>query len=815
MKRVAAGVVAGLSLLAVLAFAAFFALPPLLDSNAIKGQIARIIQEKTGHPLIIDGDLRFSFFPSVTITIGHAHVDNPDGFSQSSMVVFRGAELTVDGFGLMLGHLDVVELAIDDLDVALERREDGIVNWSDGPGNLIDSTLLPQLGELAGIGSSDDGLTLQIGLSGMAAVSMGGVNLNGAKISWNDRKKGQHYSLENIAVVSRSLGGGMTGLELNGNWKWLPTDIQGRVSLNYEIHGPGDILKLSDVHLFLSSQSQQALLRESECRVTTGITWDIQGRRIAFNELEVGATGWFTQYALRDLDMVLKGAAEWDLNKASVTMANARLALKARSDDLPPTGVGFLIRSGLEWEKKTGIVTLSGLSAEGPANMRFKGDLVVQGIADGLSNMAVKGQVTTERFDPKALFVAMGQQLPHIIQTDEFSQGTVSASFQADAHGIFADPVQIVVDDTHMEGNFSWYHQDLPKVRFDISFDQVDVDRYWDLFVGVGDLPDNKPLAAMLVPEFSLAGLLRWLPGDLDLVGSLRGKQMQVSGATLADLALQMKAADGVLTLDPFQFGLYQGEWKQKIRVDNAHGDPRLLVEKEMKGVQMQPFLTAIAGVDWLTGTMDLSGQVETSGGDFTAARKNMKGSYWLGVKNGGFHGIDLTGTIRDIAAVVDGRKRQKGDGESAVAATLVSELTATARVGEGRVINSDLLAVSDSVVIKGKGELDLVAMTVDYTLSADAQAALKGMEIPYWDSLDGVVLPIHVVGPLKLLNKPTIGDPQLTRSLMAARQNHQSGGIRFGGQPFADLSQLPPVADDIQRNRHPMTRWKRGLFPP
>ncbi|MEO5327876.1 MAG: AsmA family protein [Magnetococcus sp. THC-1_WYH] len=815
MKRIAVRVVAGLALLAVLVFTALFAVPPVLDSNAIKGQIARIIQEKTGHPLIIDGDLRFSFFPSVTITIGHAHVDNPDGFSQSSMVVFRGAELTVSGFGLMLGHLDVVELAIDDLEVALERREDGIVNWSDGPGSLIDSTLLPELGELAGIASSDDGLTLQIGLSGMAAVSMGGVNLSGAKISWNDRKKGQQYSLENIAVVSRSLGGGVTGLELNGHWKWLSADTQGRVSLNYEIHGLGDRLKLNDVHLFLSSQSQQALLRESECRVTTGIIWDMKGGHLAFNELEVGATGWFTQYSLRDLDMVLKGAAEWDLNKASVTMANARLALKARSDDLPPTGISFLIRSGLAWERKTGNVTLSGLHAEGPANMRLKGDLVVQGIADGLSHIGVKGQVATEPFDPKALFVAMGQQLPHVIQTDELSQGAVSANFQADAQGIVADSIQVAVDDTHMEGNFSWRHQDLPEIRFDLSFDQVNMDRYWDLLAGAGNVPDHQPLAAMLLPEFSLAGLLRWLPGDWDLDGSLRGQQMQVSGANLADLNLHMNAAGGVLTLDPFQFALYQGAWKQKIRVDHARGDPRLLVEKEMKGVQLQPFLAAMAGVDWLTGTMDLSGQVETSGRDFASARKNLKGSYWLGVKNGGLHGIDLTGTIRDIAATVDGRKPQKDDENKEVATTVVSELTATVRVGEGRVVNSDLLAVSDSVVVKGQGEADLLEMTVDYTFSADAQAALKGMDIPYWDRLEGVVLPIHVVGPLKLLNKPTIGDPQLTRSLMAARQNHQSGGIRFGGQPFADVSQLPPVADDIQRNRHPMTRFKRGLFPP
>ncbi|MBF0347646.1 MAG: AsmA family protein [Magnetococcales bacterium] len=813
MNRLATGIVIGLTLTALLTVIIFIGFPALLDSNVIKGKIAQIIREKTGRPLVIDGALTFSFFPDVKIHIGPAHLDNPEGSDPASMATFHSATLVVRGLGLLFGRLDLVELYVDNLEITLEQSADGVADSPD-PGTLSGVASWHQLEEwmVKGVSSEEDRRTLRIALSGLAAVSIGKVQLQNARIHWRDRKKMVDYSLDNVFVVSHSLGGGAMGIELSGNWNWLPVDTHGRVMLNYEVRDQGNHFEMADIHLLLTSQSDKVSLREAELRLATNLTLDFDDHMIVASDMEMGVTGWFTQYSLRDLEMILKGTAQWDIAKAVGTLADNRLTVKVHADDLPPAGMHFFMRSGLEWQAQTGAVTLNGIHLEGPADTRIQGNLVLQGLQEGLRQVVAKGHLVTEPFDPKALLVAMGLQLPRILGNEVLAKSVLVGDFQADVHGVTIDPLQIDLDSTHVDGNFSWRRSDRSEIKFDVALDQLEIDRYWDLVAISDGLPENKPLVAMLIPEISLAGLFGRLPEHLDLQGTLNARQMQISGAALDAVKLGVEMGDGVLNLDPFQFTLYQGDWKQKIQIQQRGDDSRLMVEKEMKGIQIQPFFNTIAGVAWLSGTMDLSGQVETSGNDYVSARKNLKGSYWLGMKNGAFQGIDLTQSIRNMALAIEGRPVQAATGDPV---TAFSELTATARVGQGRLINSDLLAVSPSSVIKGKGEADLVGMTVDYTFSADAQAALKGMDIAYWDQLEGVVLPIHVVGPLNMLKKPHVGEPQLTRRFIAARQNKEKGGgFLQGPKSYSEAPPFIPMADAVQRNRRPMSRWKHGLFP-
>ncbi|MBF0422212.1 MAG: AsmA family protein [Magnetococcales bacterium] len=816
-KRIVSGVIAGLVLTAILVVVAYLVLPAALDSGVVKGKIAQVFKQKTGYPLTIKGDLKFSFLPDTTITLGRSYIENPSGFSQPHLADFEGATMVVRGIGLLLGQLDIRELSVDNLEVTLERKVDGSTNWP----NLSESLSMIALGHKpeTELDDTEDSLAIQVGLSGFSAIARGGIQLQGAKFHWHDYKKDASYSLENFSVVSRSLSNDAAELELNGNWKWHNDAIHGRISLDYNVHKNGNLLELKNTHLSLSSQSDRFFLREAECRMTSDVSLDMKRRNITLHDLEWGITGWFTRYALRDLDVVVKGTTEWDIDAAKGTMTDARLTFKIHSDDLPPAGLNVRLRSALTWQALPDLLTLSNLQADGPADTRLQGDLVLQGLLEGVTAINAQGNLRTQPFDPKALFVALGQPLPRAMDAQQSFKGSVEATFQANKDGVRADHFLINLDAaTRVEGNGSWQRAQHPEARFALSLDGIDLDRYWNLVEGGSRYPEAKPLTAMLVPEISLAGLLGRWPKDLSIEGSLTGGQVRVSGATLEDFQLHMKGQDGVLTLDPFRFRLYQGEWKQKIQVDNHGSDPKLLVEKEMKGIQLQPFLSAIAGVNWLSGTMDLSGQVETSGKDFASARKNLKGSYWLGMKNAALQGIDLTESIRQIAFAVDGRPvvapvdDPVNDG---TAKTTITELTATARASQGRLTNSDLLAISHSAVIKGKGEADLVNMTVDYTFTADAQAALKGMDFPYWDQLEGAVLPIHVVGPFTLLKKPSIGEPLLTRRLIAARQNHQLGTNLPGDQNFiGEGPPFNPMVDAAQRNRRPMTRWSRGLFP-
>ncbi|MBF0108519.1 MAG: AsmA family protein [Magnetococcales bacterium] len=818
MNRKQATIVIGLSLTAVVVIVLHAALPSFLDSQFIKEQIARLIREKTGRPMVIEGNLTFSFFPNVEIHLGPSRFQAAEGTASGPEAAFESAILVVRGTGLLLGRLDVVELALEDLRITLERGADGITRWPD-LGSIVGKTSWGRLRELAS-GHGSDGepdSDIRTALSGLAAISMGKLQVEGARIHWRDRHRDIDHLLENVSILSHPLDGGGTGIEVSGNWKRSPIDAWGRVLLDYQVHEDGDTLEMANVHLVVTSHSEKIFLRESELRFTAGIDLDFGKRRVEAKDLELVLTGWFTDGSLRDMKTVVKGTALWEVDSATGTMDNVRLTSTVHTDELPPAGLNLSLRSAVTWREKEGVLNLSRMSLQGPADIRLAGDLDLRGLRNGWDDVTLSGSLASELFDPKALFLSLGQKLPRVFSQDLFAKGKFHGSFKADRQGIVLEPLHLDLDDTQMEGRLNWSRGTHDAVDFQLSMNHVDVDRYWDPMAPGNKLPENKPLAVLLIPEIALSGLLQRLPDDLRLKGILEGKKVRLSGAEVENFTLGMALEDRLLNLEPFQFGLYDGNWKQKVQIDGRGDETRMLVEKEMKGIQIQPFFKTIAGVDWLSGIMDLSGRVETSGNDSVSSRKNLKGSYWLGMKNGAFHGLDLTRSIRDLVAGIEGRPIQAAPVREGVddPVTSFSELTATARVGQGRLLNSDLLAVSNSSVIKGKGEVDLLALTVDYTFQADAQAALKGMDVPYWDRLEGAVLPISIVGPLSLSKKPQIGEPQLTRKILAARQNQNNNGAPLPApNPFIDAPPFVPMAESGPRNRHPMSRFKRGLFP-
>ena len=63
--------VGGVVVLVLLALAVVVA---TFDPNKYKSELSRVVKEKTGRTLAIEGKIGLSFFPSIGVEIGRAHV---------------------------------------------------------------------------------------------------------------------------------------------------------------------------------------------------------------------------------------------------------------------------------------------------------------------------------------------------------------------------------------------------------------------------------------------------------------------------------------------------------------------------------------------------------------------------------------------------------------------------------------------------------------------------------------------------------------------------------------------------------------------
>ena len=118
-------------ILAVLALlvAALFLVPPFLDWERLKPEIAERVEAATGRRLWIDGEISVSLLPAPTLTLANLRLANLPGARAPDMARIESIDLALALGPLLGGEIAVTSLALTAPVVELERLADGRPNW--------------------------------------------------------------------------------------------------------------------------------------------------------------------------------------------------------------------------------------------------------------------------------------------------------------------------------------------------------------------------------------------------------------------------------------------------------------------------------------------------------------------------------------------------------------------------------------------------------------------------------------------------------------------------------------------------------------
>ena len=103
----------------------------VVDPNAYKDRIEVAVEEETGRPLTLEGDLKLSFFPWLAIELGPAQLGQPPGFEGGPFLVVDKAQVGVKLIPLLSKRLEVSRLGLEGMKVQLVKNADGRTNWED------------------------------------------------------------------------------------------------------------------------------------------------------------------------------------------------------------------------------------------------------------------------------------------------------------------------------------------------------------------------------------------------------------------------------------------------------------------------------------------------------------------------------------------------------------------------------------------------------------------------------------------------------------------------------------------------------------
>ncbi|EKE67291.1 AsmA family protein [Gallaecimonas xiamenensis] len=154
--------------LVVLVIGALIAFILTIDPNSYKGEIQKAVADNTGRELRLDGDLSWTFFPSVGLAIEKAALSEPDGFAKGTTAEIGQAKVSVKLLPLLSGSAEVDGLSLANV----------VVNLKPADPAKAQEPQTPQPGQAAGAPD----------LSALQKVNLGSISLTNIQVNLLDAK---------------------------------------------------------------------------------------------------------------------------------------------------------------------------------------------------------------------------------------------------------------------------------------------------------------------------------------------------------------------------------------------------------------------------------------------------------------------------------------------------------------------------------------------------------------------------------------------------------------------------------------------------
>ncbi|ABD53933.1 AsmA family protein [Jannaschia sp. CCS1] len=206
---------------------------------------------------------------------------------------------------------------------------------------------------------------------------------------------------------------------------------------------------------------------------------------------------------------------------------------------------------------------------------------------------------------------------------------------------------------------------------------------------------------------------------DADL--TVRAESLDLGAVTLSEIDLRSTLTRGRLVFDIASIRTYEGQLAGQF-VINGRGGLSVGGDLILANVALQPLLGAMADYERLQGTGSASVEFLGVGNDLHTIMDGLEAEGDIALGQGAILGLDLAGMLRNFDASFQGEGQR----------TVYDRVTAEFLVRDGVVLNEDLLLDAPWGEVRGAGEADLAAMSVDYTLvpgvfrDADGVAGLR-----------------------------------------------------------------------------------------
>jgi len=657
-----------------------FIVAMVVDPNDYKPEISKLVKEQTGRTLTINGDLNYSIFPWLGISLGELQLSNSTikGFSKKPFAKIKSADVKVKIMPLFSSKIEVEKIVLDGLTLSLEKNKQGVSNWDDliakSDKKTPNKNSTPKTKQATPPKKTDDTNSSSI----LPAIA--GIELINANVDWNDRQLGQHYQLRDFNFT--------TGIIANDT----PTDIN--ISFSFKANKP-EVSGKASLSATLQFNIENKSVQLSNFEFTKNINQKIQKP----NNIEAKLSA---------------DSIKVNLTKETASVSKLKIAV-----------LGIELNTSLTATKI-------------------------------LSNLKVKGTLSTNQINPKALLDTLQIQLPKMADSKVLNKAKVDVAFNATLNKVNLSKVKLQFDDSNLSGNISIANFSAPKLRYKLHFDQINIDRY--LPPPVTTKP--KTVAAKKSVTKVTQATEQNLPipvellRTLDIKGSFTLGKVTVVKLHSSDIKLNVLAKDGVLRAYPISAKMYQGQYNGDITLNVKKKFPTIVMNEKISGVSFAPLVTDYMGEDYISGHGSASIKLTTKGLKISEFTKNLNGSIAFNIKDAKVKYLKPTNLLgNEVNQLVSKYTKKPFKKKSGTDnPDVFTMMKGTFNIIKGIAHNDDFITKSRDVNLTGKGYVDLVKQTVKYRLKIHLQKPKTGdKEFDQYLKTHPISNPIH--GPFTNLS--------------------------------------------------------------
>ncbi len=274
------------------------------------------------------------------------------------------------------------------------------------------------------------------------------------------------------------------------------------------------------------------------------------------------------------------------------------------------------------------------------------------------------------------------------------------------------------VGDSTLKGNAAVTNLATGAMNFDLSLDQIDLDRY--LKSASASSAAAKPAPAEK-PSQQPTELPTSALKTLEMKGKLAIGSAKIYGMKVTDVRVGLDANGGVLRIAPATAKLYGGDYTGTVTLDARSAVPVLHLDQNLAGIEVQPLLEDFKKINRLSGRGNVMMNVTGRGKTTDALLRTLDGHAAANLANGAIQGLNLWSEFNRAVALVERRAPSGGQSGNA---TKFDAFKVSADLMNGVATTHDLDVASGDLRVRGQGTANLVTGAVDYQVNA---SLLKG----------------------------------------------------------------------------------------